>query len=254
MKKIFKNNPYALITVVLSILLFCVNTIIIIFVLYNTTEKEFFSILGLIALYSFLCTLATLILNMLCAFVKNKLQKWKVFINIFSAIINLFIVEQQLSFLILTMVSSYAIINPNWDKPIINPAKYTEAKETISRSIYIKHFPETIPENASNIKFYKYNNWFGAEGMFLEFDADTKYIENNIQQHKCNYLSIPADLSQYRKLHTNMVIEFQDGFLDSKDYTFCILNPLKTNKKRFVPQYGIAIRKNNIIYYYNKKD
>lgn len=254
MKKIFKNNPYILITIGLSVLLFCINIIIIICVLGNTTEKEFCSILGLIALYSFLCTVAILIINMLCVFVKNKWQKWKIFINIFSAIVNLFIVEQQLSFFILTMVSSYAVINPNWDKPIINPSKYVEAKKTISRSKYIKHFPNTIPENANNIKFYKYSNWFGAEGIFLEFDVGTDYIENNIKQHKCNYLSIPDDLSQYREIHTKEVIEFKDGFIDSKDYTFCILNPLKTNKKRFIPQYGIAIHKNNIIYYYNKKD
>ena len=193
-------------------------------------------------------------LNIAFVILKNK---WSIVIKVLSVLINTAIIFDQLFMCVGVYSFNYIMTNPNYDykkEMVSNSLKYTEAKKTISCSKCIKHFPKTIPENVKNIEFYKYSNWFGAEGIFLEFDVGTDYIENNIKQHKCNYLSLPNDLGQNRKLHTNDVVEFKGGFIDTKDYTFCILNPLKTHKKRFVPQYGIAIHKNNIIYYYNKKD
>ena len=258
MKQFIKNNPFIFAVIICSIVLFLISIVVCRFVLLSILKDDIeLGIIPTTIVYSSLYLLAILFTNFSYIFFKKILKKRQFIIKTISFITNFLILCYQAFFCLFIIIASYFFAHPNLEdefKPITSPESYIEAKESISCSKCIKHFPEVIPETARNVEFYKYINWFGAEGIFLGYDIDKDYIEKNVSKQNCKYYSLPNDNLRSREMHTMGVIEFDDGFINTDDYTFCVLNPLKTRKTSFIPQYGIAFRQDHIIYYYNKKD
>ncbi len=251
MKSFIKNNPFISIAIICSVSLCVIHFFLFIYLLpLENNFPRFLSGLNILVPN----IIVILMLNIIFVMIKNK---WQLVIKILSAIVNTGLIFVQLYMCLGVYAYNYIMTNPAYDYKqsfISDSTSYIEAKKSISCLKCIRHFPKVIPETARNVEFYKYINWFGAEGIFLGYDIDKDYIEKSISKQNCKYYSLPNDNLQSREMHTMGVIEFDEGFMNADGYTFCVLNPLKTRKTSFIPQYGIAFRQNHIIYYYNKKD
>ena len=109
----------------------------------------------------------------------------------------------------------------------------------------VAHFPEKIPTEASNIVFFaKTYTIFGNQFLYLKFDINKKYIENELKKH--SYLRTwEYDSSQ--KYYYNGINYSDFTFYDISDSTQEKL--LATGLPYY---YGIGINKkqNQILYYY----
>ena len=258
MKNYIKHNPYIFIIFIFSVLLFLLTGTIIIFMLLNTYENDARSVVVLVTLYSLICIIAIFVFNILFIYIKNKWQKGKVLVNIFSVILNIIILGQQLFILIFAMLFSYIETHPNWDdeyKPITNPANYIEAKHKIGDRKETKHFPDNIPDNAKSIRLYEYYWTFKDYSaiLLLKFDIENSYIENEIQKNKCRKLITPSiDNSEYKEIEPKLNEIRDNKYYEPSNYTFCVLNSDNSSKVGYISTYGIAFNRNQIVYYFSK--
>ena len=198
---------------------------------------------------------------LICIFLSKKYPKGT---KVFSGILNSLILIFQMVFMSCGLTAFHYIsthedcIGYNYN----NISDYDIAKKKISCSKCIKHFPKEIPASAKNIHFYMYtNNWFGSEGIFLVFDADKNYIEQEIKQYKYKYIVQPHtdDYNPaFKNKRNSMKINYHDGFnMNESDFKFyAIGSDVSFGNSGRAYEYGIGVneKQNTIIYYYDESD
>lgn len=164
-------------------------------------------------------------------------NKWKILCYILSSII---LLKQILVFCLLFLFH-YMSIHDNWYyKEYNNIDDYKTAIKELNCKKCIKHFPNNIPNNAKNIEFFQQQSyWWGSENIFLKFETNDKYLENEIQKY---------DKNKIGENTPKQVFPF-----DTSDYNFYVVF-YKTG--RFLKEGGIGInnKNNSILYYYNNPD
>lgn len=118
------------------------------------------------------------------------------------------------------------------------------------------HFPRIIPESASNI-FYEVTpgSFHGGQNIYLKFDIDKEYIENELNTH--TYVKV----FKYENLSNsgNLPYSFYCNGLDLKDFSFYIIGDKEHNNvydfhRPYHYGIGVNIDKNQILYYYENPD
>ena len=140
---------------------------------------------------------------------------------------------------------------------IKNPKQYIEAKNKIGNIRETKYFPVNVPDDAQNIRLYEYYWTFKDYSaiLLLKFDIDNNYIENEIKKNKCKNLIAPNSNTQaYKELESELNNIRDNTYYEPSNYTFCVLNPDNAPESKFKANYGIAFKKNQIVYYYSKKN
>ena len=163
----------------------------------------------------------------------------------------------QASIFVGIYVVNYFLTNEiEYEKSYNDIADYKAVKKKIGCKKCIRHFPETIPSDAKNIKFYQYNNyWWGSQGIFLKFDTNAEYIEKELEKNK-GYVAIIDNKTKnfYSSPRSNITFGDSD-FQNISKYIFYIIY---TNKKpsSFPEEYGLGIDYENktILYYYHNPD
>ena len=109
----------------------------------------------------------------------------------------------------------------------------------------VAHFPQKIPAEASNIVFFaKTYTIFGNQFLYLKFDIDKKYIENELKKH--SFLKTwEYDSSQ----------KYYYNGINFSDFTFYDVGDSTQGKQlatRLPYYYGIGVNKkqSQILYYY----
>jgi len=178
-------------------------------------------------------------------------KKFKLFSRIFAFLLNNFII---IVFQILIASFVFASAYEFDLETKSNQVKYYPlALERISEQDKILHFPAKIPDNAKNV-FLDVDtiSFFGSESIYLAFDTDKEYIDNELKKHK--YIKI----SNYSRIQP-FDYSFYCNNLDLNGFTFYIINDRKhANPKEhsFPFHYGIGVNypKNKILYYYENPD
>lgn len=170
-------------------------------------------------------------------FLFHKNNKWKIFCHIASFLI----LSWQIFIFCALFMLDYMSVHNNWYyQKYNNAADYQIAKRKINCQKCIRHFPKEIPQNANNIVFSQYQSyWWGSETIFLKFEIDKKYIEEEVLKYNKNNLG---------KNRPQQVFPF-----DISDFEFfTIFNKFK----RFLKEGGIGIdyKNNTVLYYYNSPD
>ena len=109
----------------------------------------------------------------------------------------------------------------------------------------VEHFPKKIPAEASNIVFFaKTYTIFGNQFLYLKFDIDKKYIENELKKH--SYLRT-WEYDSSKKYYYNGI--------NFSDFTFYDIGDSTQEKQLAIGipyYYGIGVNKTQtqILYYY----
>ncbi len=138
-------------------------------------------------------------------------------------------------------------------KPTIytNPKDYQYLKEKIVEQNKIKHFPDKIPENATDIHFKGYTDMpYNGELILLNFKIDKSYIENELKKN--DFWNKSDKLGQKQNIY--FVPKVTDDF-NENDYTYYVIkdDDNKDYYKKFFPYFsgiGVNISDNKILYYY----
>lgn len=192
---------------------------------------------------SALCFLILPLMVYFISFLSFKLfEMSKILSRFISCIVNTFLIFMQILILLLFMLY-ISIIESNAQCYDVN--YYPEKLKHMNQQ-YVLHFPKEIPKEATDIA---YRSTHSLE-MYLKFDIDEKYIDNELKKHTYVIISPKEKLS----------IHDYPFFLercDLKDLTFYVIGDFKhatqlekQNHKPF--HYGIAVNKekSKIVYYY----
>lgn len=170
-------------------------------------------------------------------------------------LITLIVLFQLLSFLfILCINSAFSNTDENYDKV----RDYSKAINSIHAQTCIMHFPQEIPENIENIKMIKSENaWFGSEDIFLKFDTNKKYIDDELKKYKFNYIENAEETEHAFAKYVLSMAGIPDE--NRKDFTFYIIHDRESEipqQNTFPYHYGIITNnsKTTIIYYYMNPD
>ena len=126
------------------------------------------------------------------------------------------------------------------------PEYYEKVIERVTPKDRVKHFPNHIPQNAKNIVMdASIFSFFGSLDVFLKFDIDKTYIENELKQYKFKSIQRP-DMNNFGYVLSKMGTS-------TKTYDVYIING---ELRRRGDCYGIAVNqeKNQIIYFYLDPD
>ncbi len=249
MKKFIQQHKLLFTSIVLSF------TIAVIFsILSILTFSDDYTTLSDILGFTFI-PLFPVLLILLISFIATKTyaKHPKITKIITGTIITLILLLQVLiSFFVFSIESAFN--NKHYDKP----QSYIQALHSIHRPRCIEHFPERIPPNARNIKMKKYeNSWFGSEEIFLKFDIDEKYIENELKKYKFVYIE-NAETTEHA-FAKYLLNEADVPYEQEKNFTFYIINDKQSEvppQNKFLYHYGIITNDNKttIIYYYINPD
>ena len=249
------KHPYLILAFSLSMFTVLLQTAYIIFYkdFADIVVDMFFMIIKPFAFIIFVC--------LICIFLSKKYPKGT---KVFSCITNSLILIFQMFFISYGLMAlHYISTHEDWDgNNYNNTSDYSIAKEKISCSKCIKHFPKEIPSDAKNAYFYMYtNNWFGSEGIFLVFDADKNYIEQEIKKYKYKYIVQPHtdDYNPaFKNKRNSMKIQHNNDFeMNESDFTFyAIGSDVALGNSGRAHEYGIGVneKQNTIIYYYDESD
>lgn len=181
-------------------------------------------------------------------------KKFKTLSRIFSFLLNTFIIiifQLLIGYLILLLVG-YCDLEAKCNK-IKN---YPLPLEHIGYSERIKHFPQEIPNEATNTNIKVcLPTFFGSEGMYLWFNASEDYINKEINKHA--YVAIVTEKDKIRDYP--YYYSFYCNKLDRDGYTYYVINDRNhdnTKTHSFPFHYGIGVNKDKtqILYYYENPD
>lgn len=244
MKDFITNHKFLLAFFIFNLLLSVITYILTILIIYDTLE------LVLISLFP-------IILITLIFFIGTKtLTKHPKITKIITITLTTLIVLCQLLsfFFILSLKYTFGNTGENYNEL----KDYSMAINSIHAQTCIKHFPKKIPPNAKNIKMTKTENtWFGSEYIFLKFDTDKKYINDELKKYKFKYIENGEEI----KHDSAKYVLFSAGIPDENknDFTFFIIHDRESEipqQNSFPYHYGIIINQNKttVIYYYINLD
>lgn len=220
-----KNNRCLFIALMFSILLFLAQIVYLKYAKFSFVL--FFAILSLPLVGIFIIYLFQILTN----------NKWKKFCYIASSIV---LLVQIFGFYLLFSFH-YISTHDNWYyKEYNNIAEYKTAKKELDCQKCIKHFPKEIPLNAKNIKFSQHKSyWWGSEDIFLKFETNKEYMENEIKKYSKNKIN---------NYYPQQIFPF-----DVSDFEFYAIF---YKIGRFLKEGGVGInnKNNTILYYYNNPD
>lgn len=179
-------------------------------------------------------------------------RKFPLFVNLIACLLNLFIILVIQCFCGLYVFSFLFCANEEYkfDKP----EYYEEVIEHFEKD-KVAHFPKHIPEGAKDVEMWgDYLSFFGSEKFLLKFNADKKYIENELKKYK--FISIES----YKKFENRLDYVIKDGkSFKKEDFTYYIISDRENDKPTrhcFPYHYGLAINhdKTQILYYYSDPD
>ena len=110
------------------------------------------------------------------------------------------------------------------------------------------HFPKTIPPEAKDVQFFYYSSGMGGETLYLGFDIDESYIEN--EKKKIYLKTVQKDEAAHyfgfaRGSYRMSADRYSDFYLIKSE----LVNP--NSEQLFFSGYGgIATKKGSILYYY----
>ena len=163
--------------------------------------------------------------------------------KIISAILNLIIILFLQIFICGVMTLFFSGL---FERPVTGIKDYDYALTSIGLQDRIKHFPSQIPKNASNIKLYKYtHNWFGSEEIYLYFDTDKDYIDKELSKYTFQKIQGPYENKEDYEYFFRIVGSYK---LRKEGYKVYII------KADTGFSYGIAVKGNQIMYYYSYPD
>ncbi len=237
-----------------------VFSIIIAIVYYIFYCIYFFYSIEIVLKGLFLLT-PVLLVALICFIVTKTFLKYPKTTKIISAILMTITIGY---FQIFAYVVAFACASIFTLEPVYNTIdKYEEALQASNKQICIQHFPKKIPKNAKNIQFLRrYNNWFGSEEIYLKFDIDKNYIENELKKYKFNYKEgVEADNAEPTlfRHHDNILVEMGIPYKKREGFTFYIIHDYESETPRqnyFLYYYGIAVNKSKttIVYFYENPD
>ena len=163
--------------------------------------------------------------------------------KILTLLINLFIIIFIQIFVGIYVLAFMVLINNDYmrDKP-----EFYEEVLTYFPEEKVAHFPKHIPQNAKNVEMdADMFSFQGGQSIIIKFDADKKYIENELKKHKFK--------SQETKRYYVFNTLTNNGRIKIDDFTFYVISG---NFGQFGRNYGIGVNKNfdKIIYYYSNPD
>ena len=238
-KQFAKEHKFLSYSVILSFIL-CFP----VFIIYFSSNRDISSFLLLTPF------LLILLNNIIAYFTFPKFPKVTKWISTLINTLMLLIITLGIAIILIII---FAIFRP--DKDYTDFKQYEEAKKSIYAQYRIQHFPQTLPEDATNIHFYKnHHPWFGSEGILLEFNTNKNFIENELKKYKfINIDTINADRYRYNY----MLAGSQDFNIEG--FTFYVINDRDNEnppEHHFPYHYGIGVSPDftQIIYYYDCPD
>lgn len=136
-----------------------------------------------------------------------------------------------------------------------NIKHYQDALNIVREPEGITHFPHEIPKKAKNIKFYSFSGGFYHQRIFLEFDSDKNYIDNEIK--RLNLLP-PIKIQDTKDIIAIQSIELakSEAKIDTNKYTYYAIDNnynrslISHNEFPFFSGIGINKDKTQIFYYF----
>lgn len=158
-------------------------------------------------------------------------------------ILNSFIIVIIQMFCALFLLSFMTIANDMYmrDKP-----EFYEEVLTYYPKERVAHFPQHIPQNATNVEMdADMGSFHGGQTLMIKFDTDKNYIEKELKKYKFK----SKETSQHYVFSTLT----DNRRIRIDDFTFYVING---TLDRFGRNYGIAVNKtyDKIIYYYSNPD
>jgi len=154
---------------------------------------------------------------------------------------------------LILLFAGYVGLNLWSMKPKIykNPKDYQMMKARMVEQDKIKHFPDEIPADATEIQFFAYTQMpYDGELLLLNFKTNKKFIENELKKNE--FWNKNDKLGQKQSIYftTNLLENFNE-----QDYTYYAIQGNYTNErlKELFPGrtwLGIDIKHNKIIYYH----
>lgn len=205
-KDLFKHKIF-LVTFIITIVLNILN--LLVFAYYISKIDIVRTLYTLVAMpIIFLPSLFVLIIFAICNIFINK---HPIFVNIFGTIIN--IITMAISYFILPIILLYSLLYIAW-KPYTSPRDYNRALNSISKKEIIKNFPNKIPEDAKNVRFYKSGDVeMGNDPVILAFDIDSQYITNELNKYKCHKLT--EESNKKTNIYINQTLKTNDSYIFS---------------------------------------
>lgn len=249
MKKFKKEHKFLFASIIFSLLVSITFSALIIMMLFDDSTT-----LSDILVYTVIPLFPTLLITLISFIAVKTFLKHAKITKIITGILITFILLLQCLIYFVIFCLGCGMNEQYYNKP----KNYIKAKNSINSQPCIKHFPEEIPKSAMNIKMEKTNNgWFGSEEIFLKFDTDKQYINNELKKYKFNYIenAEQTDHSFARDILNKAEIPYEQ----EKDFTFYIINDKESetpHQSSFPYHYGIITNKDRttIIYYYMNPD
>ena len=159
-----------------------------------------------------------------------------------------------ISIVILILLAFAAIKYILWSmSPTIykKPKYYKTVKEQIVEKDKIKHFPEEIPVDATEVKFLGYTQMpYDGEMLLLNFKTNKTYIDNELKKNE--FWNKNDKLGQKQDIY--FVPKVTKDF-NEQDYTYYAIQGSYTDEqmKEYFPGrigIGIDMKNNKILYFY----
>lgn len=193
-------------------------------------------------LWLFIPAIALLVINFILSITSNKAPKASKIIGI---LLNFFIIVVVQLFFCGLMTLFFASLE---ERPVTEVKDYNHALSSIGIKKQIKHFPQNVPDNAQNVELKKEaNNWFGSEEIFLAFDIDDKYIQQELSKYK--FVSVEGPYDEINKYY-DVYRSLYPNDLEKTGYKVYYIN----KGDPYYAASGIAVKNNRIMYFYNYPD
>ena len=131
-------------------------------------------------------------------------------------------------------------------------AKYSECLNSAYYKSNIAHFPNEIPSDAKNVKFYciTSDNTYDGELILLKFKTNTDYIKKELSSK--SFINSDDKVGTFQNIYNMPLNLIRD---DYKKYTYYVISNYENKSvyKEYFPYYtGIGVDKElkTIMYYY----
>lgn len=121
---------------------------------------------------------------------------------------------------------------------------------------FVEHFPQKIPIEAQNVQLDSCRLCaFGSSHLYLKFDINKNYIEDEINRHK--YVNVEKDRKWLHECKNDHILYGRD--MDLSDFDIYVIGDKEHDNPpeyKFQYHYGIGVNKdkNEILYYYDNPD
>lgn len=168
-------------------------------------------------------------------------------LKIFSyfIILSILFIQPYLYAIPIFLSTNYAEKNSEPYNPIRPLSEYNYLVK--NKDKYTEHFPDKIPDNATNIELFEDANPFGSVEQYLKFNADDKYINKELEKYNFKIIATGKD---YKGIHIR-------NDLRKDDDIYYVLGDSQLRSAGVFPySYGIIVNRktNKIIYYFSKYD